>query len=348
MSPFPGRFTWAGKTVLVTGATGSFGRRFVEVLRAEQALRRIVIFSRDEQKQHEMQQTLPESDSVRYQIGSVRDVARLQVAFDGVDVVVHAAAMKQIPMCESNAAEAVLTNVMGARYVIEAAIAQGVGRVLNLSTDKAVKPVSAYGASKLLAEKLFLEVPSAREGRPPLFATVRYGNVVGTRGSVIPVFRRQRAAGVVTVTDPRMTRFWITRDEGVRFVIRCIEQLRGGEIFVPKVPSAGIGDLVETVAAGCRVERIGVRPGERLHEVLVSEDESRFAREFPDMFVLRPGGWSASDGAEGRPLPDGYAYTSDGTARRLRLEELKAMVEEGDESMRRATDATGRGVVGRG
>lgn len=328
MSPSPSRFSWAGKRVLVTGATGSFGRRFVEVLRAEQAPRRIVIFSRDEQKQHEMQQTLPESDSVRYQIGSVRDVARLQVAFDGVDVVVHAAAMKQVPMCERNAAEAVLTNVMGARYVIEAAIAQGVERVLNLSTDKAVKPASAYGATKLLAEKLFLEAAAAREGRPPLFGTVRYGNVVGTRGSVIPVFRRQRASGVVTVTDPRMTRFWITRDEGVRFVIRCIEQLRGGEVFVPKVPGAGIRDLVETVAPECRLERIGIRPGEKLHEILVSEDESRFGREFADMFILRPEGWNPSDGAEGRPLPDGYAYTSDGTARQLTRDELRALVEE--------------------
>ncbi len=320
-------YSWDSRTVLVTGATGSFGRRFVEILRAERAPRRIIVLSRDEQKQHEMQQSLPESDALRYVIGSVRDPHRLRAAFDGVDVVVHAAAMKQIPMCERNSEEAILTNVEGARHVIEAAVARGVDRVVNLSTDKAVKPVSAYGATKLLGEKLFVEAGAAREGRPPRFATVRYGNVVGTRGSVIPLFRRQRSSGVVTVTDPRMTRFWITRDAGVRFVIQCVEQMTGGEIFVPKVPSAGIHDLVRIVAPECRVERIGIRPGEKLHEVLISDDESRFGREFSDLFVLRPGGWDGADSA-GRALPEGYAYTSDGTARALTLEELRALVEE--------------------
>ena len=335
--------------MLVTGGTGSFGRRCVEILRTEKRPRKIIVFSRDEQKQHEMQHIYPPGDSLRYVIGSIRDADRLRTAFEGVDVVVHAAAMKQIPTCEYNAFEAIQTNVIGAHNIIAAALDHRVERVLNLSTDKSVKPVSVYGATKLLAEKLFLEASVSREGRLPFFSTVRYGNVIGTRGSVIPVFRRQLQNGVVTVTDPRMTRFWITRDQGVQFVIQCVEQMRGGEIFVPKVPSARVMDLVETVAPGCRVEYIGIRDGEKLHEVLISEDEARYGREFADMFVVRPSGGAhlVGEWSEGKPLPDGYRYTSDGTARRLRLEELKALVEEGDESMRRATDATGR-VVGRG
>lgn len=343
-------FDWADKNVLVTGGTGSFGRRCVEILRAKQRPRRLIVFSRDEQKQHEMQQLYPAGDSLRYVIGSIRDGDRVRDAFERVNIVVHAAAMKQIPTCEYNAFEAIQTNVIGARNIIAAALDRGVERVLNLSTDKSVNPVGVYGATKLLAEKLFLEANASREGRPPLFSTVRYGNVIGTRGSVIPVFRRQREKGVVTVTDPRMTRFWITRGQGVRFVIRCIEHMRGGEIFVPKVPSAGLMDLVEIVAPGCNVEYTGIRDGEKLHEVLISEDEARYSREFPEMFVVRPGGGAdlGREWSEGKPLPDGYRYTSDGTARRLSLEELEALVEEGDESMRRATDAAGRGVVERG
>lgn len=278
-----------------------------------------------------MQQVYPADGSLRYIIGSIRDVDRLRNAFERVDVVLHAAAMKQIPTCEYNAFEAIQTNVIGARNIIAAALDRGVERVLNLSTDKSVNPVSVYGATKLLAEKLFLEASASREGRPPFFSTVRYGNVIGTRGSVIPVFRRQREKGVVTVTDPRMTRFWITRDSGVRFVIRCIEQVQGGEIFVPKVPSAGMMDLVETVAPGCRADYIGIRDGEKLHELLISKDEARYGRELADMFVVRSNGWSASKGFEGRPLPDGYEYTSDRTARKLSRDELRALVEEGDD-----------------
>jgi UDP-N-acetylglucosamine 4,6-dehydratase len=341
-------FPWKEKVALVTGGTGSFGRRCVEILRGEQRPRRLIVFSRDEQKQHEMQQLFPAGDSLRYVIGDIRDVDRLRNAFDEVDIVVHAAAMKQIPTCEYNAFEAIQTNVIGARNIIAAALDRGVERVLNLSTDKSVNPVGVYGATKFLAEKLFLEASASREGRPPLFSTVRYGNVIGTRGSVIPIFRRQRQNGVVTVTDPRMTRFWITRDQGVRFVIQCVEKMQGGEIFVPKVPSAGVMDLVETVAPGCRVEYIGIRHGEKLHEILISDDEARYGLEFADMFVVRPSGGAniGREWSEGKPLPDGYRYTSDGTARRLSLEELKALVEEGDESMRRAADAAGRGTVG--
>ena len=325
-------FSWSEKTILVTGATGSFGRRFMHTLRTCQPPRRLIVFSRDEQKQHELQQLYRDDSSIHYVIGDVRNRDRLAGAFHGVDIVVHAAAMKQIPTCENNTWEAMLTNVIGARNVVQAAIDAGVERVMNLSTDKAVNPVSVYGATKLLAEKIFVEASANREGRPPRFSTVRYGNVLGTRGSVVPMFVLQRPTGVVTVTDPRMTRFWITREEGVDFVIRCIEQMEGGEVFVPKAPSACVMDLVATIAPECRIDYIGIREGEKLHEVLVAEDEARRARELADMFVIWPSQAPGRDGhAIGRPLPDPFQYTSDGTARRLSREELRQrLVESGD------------------
>jgi len=326
-------YAWESKVVLVTGGTGSFGRRFLQTLLTTRPPRRLIVFSRDEQKQHELQQTYRNEDRIRYVIGDVRNRDRLAGAMYGVDVVVHAAAMKQIPTCENNTWEALLTNVIGARNVVQAAAEAGVERVMNLSTDKAVNPVSVYGATKLLAEKIFLEAAMSREGRLPRFSTVRYGNVLGTRGSVVPVFLNQRATGVVTVTDPRMTRFWITREEGVDFVIRCVETMEGGEIFVPKAPSACVMDLVATIAPECRVEYIGIREGEKLHEVLVADDEARRAREQEDMFVIwssvAPPSW---DGRRaGRPLPEGYQYTSDATARRLTPSELRErLVQSGD------------------
>lgn len=309
--------------VLVTGGTGSFGRRFLHTLRTSRRPRRVIVFSRDEQKQHELQQFYSGEDLFRYVIGDVRNRDRLTGAFQGVDVVVHAAAMKQIPTCERNTWEAMLTNVIGARNVVQAAIEAGVERVMNLSTDKAVNPVSVYGATKLLAEKILVEAATGREGRLPRFSTVRYGNVLGTRGSVVPILVRQRSTGVVTVTDPRMTRFWITRDEGVNFVIQCVERMEGGEVFVPKAPSASVMDLVETIAPDCRIDYIGIREGEKLHEVLIAEDEARRARELDDMFVIWPIHSPAFDGRRvGRQLPDDFQYTSDGTARRLTREEL--------------------------
>ena len=324
-------FDWSSKAVLVTGATGSFGRRFLQTLLTTHPPRSLVVFSRDEQKQHELQQVYRDVDSIRYVIGDVRNRDRLVGAFYGVDVVVHAAAMKQIPTCERNTWEANLTNVIGARNVVSAAIDAGVERVMNLSTDKAVNPVSVYGATKLLGEKIFAEAAASREGRPPRFSTVRYGNVLGTRGSVVPVFISQRATGVLTVTDPRMTRFWITREEGVAFVIRCIEAMEGGEVFVPRAPSAGVMDLVATIAPECRVEYIGIRDGEKLHEVLVAEDESRRTREHDDMFVIWPQAPGGDGHRSGRALPEGFQYTSDATARRLSREELlERLVQSGD------------------
>src|ERR1700726_3201231 len=266
---------WSEQVILVTGGTGSFGKKFVEVMLREYHPKRLVIFSRDELKQHDMRASGLNHPSLRYFIGDVRDAGRLDRAFDGVTVVVHAAALKQVPACEYNPFEAIQTNIMGGRNVIDAAIDQGVRRILALSTDKAVNPVNLYGATKLCAEKVFVQANAYAGAQETRFSCARYGNVVGSRGSVIPVFLEQRERGKITITDPRMTRFWLTLEQGVKFVIRCLEQMHGGEIFIPKIPSMRLLDLAETVAPGCQVEYIGIRPGEKLHEVLVSEDESR-------------------------------------------------------------------------
>jgi UDP-N-acetylglucosamine 4,6-dehydratase len=254
-------------TVLITGGTGAFGRRFAQIMLAEHNPLKLIILSRDELKQHEMRAAGLEDSRLRYFIGDVRDQTRLRRAFDGVDVVIHGAALKQVPACEYNPSEAVLTNVMGARHVIDAALDCKVKHVLALSTDKAVNPVNLYGATKLVAEKLFVQANSYRGSGPTRFSCVRYGNVVASRGSVIPIFLQQRSSGSVTLTDPRMTRFWITLDQGVRFVIRCLEQMHGGEVFVPKIPSMKVAELARALAPDCKIEEIGIRPGEKLHEV---------------------------------------------------------------------------------
>src|SRR5271163_4489032 len=277
---------WSEQVVLVTGGTGSFGRTFVELMLREYRPQKLIIFSRDELKQHDMRAAGLDDPSLRYFIGDVRDMQRLERAFSGVTVVVHGAALKQVPACEYNPFEAIQTNIMGGRNVIDAAINQGVRRTLALSTDKAVNPINLYGATKLCAEKMFVQANAYAGAQDTRFACARYGNVVGSRGSVIPVFIEQRRRGKITITDPRMTRFWLTLEQGVKFVIRCLEQMHGGEIFVPKIPSMRLADLAETIAPGCAVEYIGIRPGEKLHEVLVSEDESRQTLETEDMFVI--------------------------------------------------------------
>jgi len=241
----------------------------------EHAPKRLVIFSRDELKQHDMRAAGFDHPSLRYFIGDVRDAARLDRAFVGVTIVVHAAALKQVPACEYNPFEAIQTNIMGGHNVIDAAINRGVRRVLALSTDKAVNPINLYGATKLCAEKMFVQANAYAGSQDSRFSCARYGNVVGSRGSVIPVFLEQKSRGRITLTDPRMTRFWLTLDQGVRFVVSSIEQMHGGEIFVPKIPSMRMVDLAETIAPGCEIETIGIRPGEKLHEVLISEDEAR-------------------------------------------------------------------------
>lgn len=299
-------------TILVTGGTGSFGSMFARVLLDHYHPRKLIIFSRGELKQHEMRVNGFDHPSLRYFIGDVRDVDRLRRAMHGVDVVVHAAALKQVPACEYNPLEAVKTNIEGAKNVIDAAIDVGVQKVLALSTDKAVNPVNLYGATKLVAEKLFVQANAYSGGGPTRFSCVRYGNVLGSRGSVIPLFLEQRKTGVITLTDRRMTRFWLTLDHGVRFVIRAIERMKGGEVFVPKIPSMRLTDLAETIAPGCNIQEIGIRPGEKLHEVLLSPEEARNAREHEDMYVIRQwGGGHALLADGGQPVEDGFRYASE-------------------------------------
>ena len=318
---------WKDSAVLITGGTGSFGNKFVEAMLSRYRPRRLVVFSRDELKQSEMMARFSDP-SLRFFIGDVRDKERLERAMHGVDFVFHAAALKQIPSCEYNPFEAIQTNVIGAKSVIDAAIDAGVKRVLALSSDKAVNPINLYGATKLCAEKLFVQGNVYGFPRGTRLSCVRYGNVIGSRGSVIPLFAAQRANGTVTVTDPAMTRFWITLEQGVEFVIRCLGLMRGGEIFVPKLPSMRIMDLVEAVAPGCRVEFVGIRPGEKLYEVLISDDEARQTVELEDMYVVEPvlPRWGYKPWQEGKRLPGAYRYASDTNEHVLTPSEMRSLV----------------------
>jgi UDP-N-acetylglucosamine 4,6-dehydratase len=300
--------------ILVTGGTGSFGKKFIGTLLTQYKPRKIIVFSRDELKQHEMRGQFPEGrgSPMRYFLGDVRDRDRLQRAFNGVEIVVHAAALKQVPACEYNPFEAIQTNVLGAKNVIDAAIDQGVKKVMAISTDKAVNPVNLYGATKLCAEKLFVQGNSYAAESATRFSCARYGNVLGSRGSVVPVFLRQRKEGKLTITDARMTRFWLTLEQGVAFVVLGIEQMHGGEIFVPKIPSMKLSEMARLIAPECPCEAIGIRPGEKLHELLISEDEARHTVETDSMYVIQPEHpyWGAGNWPEARPLPEGFAYAS--------------------------------------
>lgn len=318
-----------GSSVLVTGGTGSFGRGFAETVLEHYHPERLIIFSRDELKQHEMRLSGFDHRSLRYFIGDVRDGERLYRAFSGVDTVIHAAALKQVPACEYNPFEAVQTNIVGAKNVIDAAIDQGVKKVMAISTDKAVNPINLYGATKLCAEKMMVQANAYSGAGGTKFSVCRYGNVVGSRGSVVPLFLKQRQNGTITVTDSRMTRFWITLEQGVRFVIQGIEQMQGGEVFVPKIPSMNIMDLVKAMAADCEVEYVGIRPGEKLHEVLVSEDEARHAVELDDTYIIQPthAWWGAKRWAEAKPLPEGFSFASDTNSLWLSIEELRSLIE---------------------
>lgn len=325
---------WTNQVVLVTGGTGSFGKKFVQVLLKEYSPKKLIIFSRDELKQHEMRVSGFNHPNLRYFIGDVRDEVRLRRAMQGVDIVVHAAALKQVPACEYNPMEAIKTNILGGSNVIEAALDAGVKKVLALSTDKAVNPINLYGTTKLAAEKLFVQSNAYAGKADTRFSCVRYGNVVGSRGSVIPLFIQQRGTGRLTITDARMTRFWLTLEQGVRFVIHCIEQMVGGEVFVPKIPSTRIVDLAQVIAPQASLETIGIRPGEKLHEVLIHEDEARSAVELADMFVVLP---TATDigfvlrahaawGGQGKALADGFRYTSENNPHWLSIEELRTII----------------------
>jgi len=323
---------WKGLSVLITGGTGSFGRKCVETLTKKYRPKKIIVFSRDELKQHEMRQTYPDSDGspLRYFIGDVRDSERLNRAFHGIDIVIHAAALKQVPACEYNPFEAILTNIIGAKNVIDAAINQGVKKVLAISTDKAVNPINLYGATKLCAEKLFIQSNSYSGANGTRFSCTRYGNVVGSRGSVVPLFMSQKNVGKVTVTDPRMTRFWLTVEQGVEFVISCIERMHGGEIFVPKIPSMNIVDLAKAIAPDCLVEEIGIRPGEKMHEVMVSEDEARDTLETANMYIIKPAHpwWHLDNWGDASPVEEGFSYASNLNKQILNMNELKKMIPE--------------------
>lgn len=318
------------RSVLVTGGTGSFGRCFIQTLLGLARPRKVIVFSRDELKQHEMAQEL-DDPRLRFFLGDVRDRDRLVRAFDGVDFVVHAAALKQVPTCEYNPFEAVKTNILGAQNLIEAAIDREVERVIALSSDKAANPINLYGATKLCADKLFVAGNTYAGGRGTAFSVVRYGNVVGSRGSVLPLFLQRRSAGCIPVTDRRMTRFWITLDEAVEFVIRCFDLMRGGEIFVPKIRSMRVVDLAEAVAPSCEIEEIGIRPGEKLHEVMIPEDDARRSIEYEHHYVIQPAfPWWRSDLSwnGGRAVPEGFSYSSDNNAEWLSVEDLRRLFDQ--------------------
>lgn len=319
------------QTILVTGGTGSFGRRFIKLLLDEYEPERLIIYSRDELKQFEMAQEISHP-SLRYFIGDVRDLDRLKRALHDVDIIVHAAALKQVPAAEYNPIECIKTNVLGAENIINAAIDCNVKQVLALSTDKAVNPVNLYGATKLCADKLFVAANNLSGRNGPKFSNVRYGNVIGSRGSVIPFFKERRDTGTLPITDPRMTRFWITLDQGTRFVARCLGIMKGGETFVSKIPSMRITDLATAMAPECKQEIIGIRPGEKLHEVMVPDEEARRTLEFKDFFIIQGDAIPQMDlgrvyGSEtGRPVAEDFRYASDTNTDWMSIEDLVKVI----------------------
>ncbi|WP_029896929.1 UDP-N-acetylglucosamine 4,6-dehydratase (inverting) [Desulfohalovibrio reitneri] len=322
-----------GKTILITGGTGSFGKKCTEALLTRHQPKKIIIFSRDEFKQYEMAQRFPESkyECMRYFIGDVRDKERLQRALHGVDYVIHAAALKQVPAAEYNPTECIKTNIYGAQNVINVAADRGVEKVIALSTDKAANPINLYGATKLCSDKLFVAANAFVARDVTRFAVVRYGNVMGSRGSVIPLFIKQREAGRITVTDPRMTRFWITLEQGVDFVLSCFERMVGGEVFVPKLPSMNIMDLAQAICPQCEVESIGIRPGEKIHELMITQDDARMTREFDDHFVIQPDNHYLTDRFQdmgGKPVPSDFEYDSGSNPQKLSVEGLKEILEQ--------------------
>jgi|RhiMetdeSRZDD1v2_1073273.scaffolds.fasta_scaffold172452_3 UDP-N-acetylglucosamine 4,6-dehydratase/5-epimerase len=316
------------KVILITGGTGSFGQQFTDTTLKDHNPHAVRIFSRDELKQHEMAQRLRHDSRVRFFIGDVRDKERLYRAMKGVHIVVHAAALKQVPAAEYNPLEAVKTNIMGGANVIDAAIDNGVEKVIFLSTDKAVRPVNLYGATKLVAEKLCVQANAYAGGQKTRFSCVRYGNVVGSRGSVIPLFLEGRRNGVIRITDERMSRFWITLEQGVRFVVDCIARMAGGEIFVPKIPSMRLVDTARTLAPNARWEIIGMRPGEKVHEELITADETPRVKEFATGYIIEPqhSFWDPMRNGDATPVPSDFEYRSDTNTAWMSPAELKACI----------------------
>jgi len=319
----------SGASILVTGGTGSFGQAFVQRVLAEHDPRRVVVFSRDELKQYEMKQFLGDDDRVRFFLGDIRDVSRLKMALHGVDHVVHAAALKQVDTAEYNPMEYVKTNILGSENVINACIEAGVSKVVGLSTDKASSPVNLYGATKLTADRLFISSNHYSAAFGTHFAVVRYGNVMGSRGSVIPFFRKLADRGEpLPITDMRMTRFWITLDQAVDFVLDSFAIMQGGELFVPRIPSMKVTDLAEAISPGTELVEIGMRPGEKLHEEMISVDDARRTVALPDRYVVAPtlAEWGYR-GIDGEPVRDGFAYTSDANDEWLDVPQIRDLLE---------------------
>lgn len=318
------------KVILVTGGTGSFGQKFVEIALKKYRPKKMIIFSRDELKQFDMKRKFSDP-RLRYFIGDVRDKDRLHRAFHGVDIVVHTAALKQVPALEYNPFEAVKTNILGAENIINAAIDNKIKKVIALSTDKAANPVNLYGATKLCSDKLFIAGNSYSGDARTRFSVVRYGNVYNSRGSVVPFFREEAKKGVLPITDKRMTRFWITLDQGVELLIKCLGLMQGGEIFIPKIPSIRIMDLAKTIAPRCKYKIIGIRPGEKVNEVLVPEDEAHNTIEYDNMYIILPAFkyWDAKDVYRGhKPMDDGFKYSSDINKDWLGVEELRKILKK--------------------
>jgi UDP-N-acetylglucosamine 4,6-dehydratase/5-epimerase len=326
------------QSILVTGGTGSFGRRFINTVLERYQPRKLIVYSRDEMKQFEMQQEFPVArfPCMRYFIGDVRDLERLRMAMHGVDVIIHAAALKQVPAAEYNPFEAVKTNILGGQNVIDAALASGVKKVIALSTDKAAAPINVYGATKLCSDKLFVAANNYSGGHDIAFSVVRYGNVMGSRGSVVPFFIERRKSGVLPVTDGRMTRFSITLQQGVDFVLQCLGRMWGGELFVPKIPSCRITDLARAVDPGARIEIVGIRPGEKLHEEMITPTDGIGSVEFSDYYVILPAAaprWDIekfireSSGRAGKRVAEGFSYNSGTNEHFLSVEELRRLIE---------------------
>jgi UDP-N-acetylglucosamine 4,6-dehydratase len=346
----PSKLDLDGKVILVTGGTGSFGRRFVETVLARARPRKLIVYSRDELKQSEMQIDLAERFGpealahMRFFLGDVRDRERLMLALRGVDIVIHAAALKQVPAAEYNPSECIHTNVLGAENVVWAALNNRVKQVVALSTDKACNPINLYGATKLASDKTFVAANNLSGDIGTRFSVVRYGNVVGSRGSVAPLFQRLVAKGVteLPITDTRMTRFWITLNQGVDFVLSSLSMMRGGEIFVPKIPSMRMTDLAEAMAPDCTIKVIGIRPGEKLHEMMISADDARTTVDLGDRYAIEPAFAEYSrEPLEGRPLPEGFSYASDTNDDWLDGSALLKLLEDAApvQRRRRATDA---------
>ena len=319
---------WKNLSILITGGTGSFGKKFVEIMLRDFHPERIIIFSRDELKQHEMRMNGFDDPSLRYFIGDVRDRDRLKRAMHGINIVIHAAALKQVPACEYNPFEAVKTNIYGAQNIIDAAIDVGVKKVVALSTDKAVNPVNLYGATKLCAEKIFIQGNAYSGTGGTKFSCVRYGNVIGSRGSVIPLFMEQKKNGGITITDKRMTRFWLSLDQAVKLVCDGLYHMQGGEIFVPRIPSMKLMDLANVIAPECKIKVIGIRPGEKLHEALITEEDGRNTVAYNGMYVIMPNlsWWKRENYNTAKKLPDGFSYVSKNNDDWLTKDDLRGIM----------------------